>query len=114
MARQTANYLQASGRDWEKARAAALIRDEYQCQAQRFGLSKEPCCAPKRKLVVHHIKWRIHGGTHDLDNLITLCHEHHAVIHPHLRFQLKEGEPKARLLGEWENPVIGDEYGIEL
>ena len=69
-------------RIWVKARTAAFLRDEYQCQAHKLGLCDKPCQAPKRKLTVHHIKWRIHGGTHDLDNLITLCYEHHAVIHP--------------------------------
>ena len=43
-------------------------------------------------LVVHHLQYRINGGTHDLDNLLTLCHRHHADIHPHLRFQLPDVE----------------------
>jgi len=83
------NYLPASGRDWVKARTTALIRDHYQCQAHQLGLCDEPCQAPRRKLCVHHIKRRIDGGTHDLDNLITVCYAHHCDIHPHLLKQKK-------------------------
>lgn len=88
MARQK-GYLSVTGRDWIKARTAALIRDDYKCQAHKLGLSHEPCQAPKRKLCVHHIIRRVDGGTHDLDNLITVCYEHHCAIHPHLLKQMK-------------------------
>jgi hypothetical protein len=27
------------------------------------------------------------GGMHDLDNLITLCRDHHITLHPHMRFE---------------------------
>ena len=29
----------------------------------------------------HHIVYRIHGGTDDLDNLVLLCHRHHRMVH---------------------------------
>ncbi len=38
-------------------------------------------------LHVHHIVERQAGGTHDPDNLITICREHHVRIHPHMRFE---------------------------
>jgi 5-methylcytosine-specific restriction endonuclease McrA len=83
------NYLPASGESWQKARMRALVRDDFTCQAHQIGVCDEPCGEDRlHKLVVHHIKYRINGGTHDLDNLITVCHKHHADIHPHLRFQL--------------------------
>lgn len=85
------HYLPASGESWQKARMRALVRDNFTCQAYQLGLCDEPCAEDHlNKLAVHHIKYRINGGTHDLDNLITLCHKHHADIHPHLRFQLPD------------------------
>lgn len=109
--KHSANYLPAKGRDWEKARSVALIRDDYKCKAHTLGLCDEPCQAPKRKLIVHHIKFRIRGGTHELDNLITLCHEHHACIHPHLRFELENpplelGECEKKELAGWQPKVL--------
>jgi len=29
----------------------------------------------------HHIVYRMHGGTDDLDNLVLLCHRHHRMVH---------------------------------
>lgn len=80
MGRRT--YLACSGEEWEKARMRALVRDEFQCQ--------HPGCTEGslRLLEVHHIRQRIHGGTHDLENLITLCRLHHAERHPHLTRQV--------------------------
>lgn len=82
-------YLQCTGDSWTKARMRALVRDNFQCQAHKLGLGE---CSENRlnRLAVHHIKMRINGGTHDLDNLLTVCHFHHAEIHPHLKFQLRE------------------------
>lgn len=77
MGRRT--YLACSGDEWEKARMRALVRDEFRCQ--------HPGCSESnlRLLEVHHIRQRVHGGTHELENLVTLCRLHHAVLHPHLR-----------------------------
>lgn len=81
-------YLQASGEVWEKARMRALVRDDFTCQAHKLGLCAESCTENRlRFLHIHHMQERQHGGTHDLDNLITLCREHHEQIHPHMRFE---------------------------
>lgn len=82
------NYLPCSGESWEKARMQCLVRDNFTCQ--------HPSCKENRLrfLQVHHIKMRINGGSHDLDNLITLCREHHAEIHPHMKFELSEKDNK--------------------
>jgi 5-methylcytosine-specific restriction endonuclease McrA len=87
MPRRRRTYLQCEGEDWEKARMRALVRDDFRCQ--------HPGCTETRlrRLEVHHIQQRIHGGTHDLENLITLCKEHHADQHPHLRRELESREP---------------------
>lgn len=40
---------------------------------------------------VHHIVYRSHGGTNDVDNLIGVCREHHDQIH-------NENWPKEKVL----------------
>lgn len=73
------HYLQCRGEVWEKVRMRCLVRDNFQCQVSNCTETR------LRYLQVHHKQWRIHGGTHDLDNLVTLCRVHHAELHPHMR-----------------------------
>lgn len=81
------HYLQCTGEEWEKARMRCLVRDNFQCQAI-------DCTETRlRFLQVHHKQWRVHGGTHDLNNLITLCQVHHVEQHPHLRTHLTASTP---------------------
>lgn len=83
MAKKQANYLQASGPEWDRQRMRAMVRDDFYCLAHELGLCKEPCTENRpRFLQVHHKEMRINGGSHDLDNLITVCRAHHAQIHP--------------------------------
>lgn len=90
-------YLQCKGEEWEKARMRALVRDDFTCQFARLGLEEVASCThahPEnrlRKLQVHHLKKRINGGTHDDENLITICTAHHMEIHPHMKLDLKGG-----------------------
>lgn len=51
-----------------RIKAQVLVRDQFTCQ--RCGLSKAQHNAG---LEIHHKIKRMDGGTHDLDNLITLC-----------------------------------------
>lgn len=81
------HYLQCTGEDWEKARMCCLVRDNFQCQI--LGCTETRL----RFLQVHHKQWRIHGGTHDLDNLITLCRLHHIQQHPHMQWVLVADDP---------------------
>ena len=64
---------------WNTQRKRALQRDRTQCQI----CGDFPGC-PYTKLHVHHIIHREHGGTDDLENLITLCDLCHACCHLHL------------------------------
>ena len=64
-----ANY---PARDREQYRLIILRRDNHTCQ--HCGKSEE-------RLYVHHIMPREHGGTDDLDNLTTLCHDCHQKVH---------------------------------
>ena len=82
-------YLQARGEAWEKARMRVLVRDDFTCQAHKLGLCTEPCGETRlRFLQVHHRRQRHQGGTHVLDNLITICRVHHIQIHPHMAYDL--------------------------
>ena len=87
-------YLQCTGEEWEKVRMRILVRDGFTCQAHRLGLGDVEHCSEDdpetrvRHLHVHHIKQRQHGGTHDPDNLITVCRLHHHEIHPHMKFEV--------------------------
>lgn len=82
------NYLPCEGEAWQKARMRALVRDNFTCQ--------HPGCEETRlgHLEVHHIRQRVHGGTHALENLQTLCRRHHADVHPHLRHILAADPPE--------------------
>jgi len=80
------NYLKLNTEVWKKARLQALVRDNFNCQAHQLDLCNTLCGESRLSyLHVHHIKMRINGGTHDLDNLITLCKHHHEQIHPWMK-----------------------------
>lgn len=87
------NYPQCSGPEWDRIRIFAMARDNCTCQFHKLNLApiENVCTLEKpedrpRHLQVHHIQRRINGGTHDMDNLITICTAHHEHIHPHMRF----------------------------
>lgn len=76
----------------------ALVRDDFKCRAHELGVCEEPCQETRvRFLQVHHIIERQYGGDHSLDNLITVCREHHADIHPHMRFEESCKQPEFEL-----------------
>jgi 5-methylcytosine-specific restriction endonuclease McrA len=86
-------YLQLNNDGWKKARMRALVRDNFICQAHQLGMCDSLCTETRlHMLEVHHIKMRIQGGTHELENLITLCKQHHQNIHPWMKrlFPLKK------------------------
>ncbi len=53
--------------DWDRRRLDCLQRDSHSCRL----------CASTQRLHVHHIKPISFGGSHSLQNLITLCHACH-------------------------------------
>jgi len=63
-----------------ETRLAVLERDNHTCTV----------CGSKEYLYVHHIEHKKHGGTHDMNNLTTLCEECHAEQH--------KGEPVYNLM----------------
>jgi 5-methylcytosine-specific restriction endonuclease McrA len=60
----------------QAVREHVLKRDAYRC---RF------CGQSNNHLHVHHIVYRSQGGPHEGWNLITLCDEHHALVHSNKR-----------------------------
>lgn len=55
----------------------ASLRDEGECQE----MTSTGKCRSRFFTDIHHIVRRCDGGTHDLDNLITLCKYHHQRRH---------------------------------
>lgn len=53
--------------DWSERQARCLERDGHQCRL----------CGSRERLHVHHVKPISFGGTHTLQNLITLCRRCH-------------------------------------
>lgn len=54
-------------------RRAVLHRDGLRCVV--------PGCRCRLWLDVHHLRARASGGTHDEANLVTLCSQHHRLVH---------------------------------
>ena len=67
-------------------RELAFKRDNWTCRL--YGVVGHECVGP---LVAHHIVLRSQGGTHDVDNLATLCDQAHRWVHANPN--------QARLLG---------------
>lgn len=59
---------------WGQARLACFERDNYRCQA--------PECRVRWPLEAHHLDPLAAGGAeYELDNLLTLCRDHHIEEH---------------------------------
>jgi hypothetical protein len=61
--------------EWDDIRRAVFARDGYQCRN---------CKASGVELHCHHVVPLSRGGETHPDNLVTLCAECHARVHPHL------------------------------
>jgi hypothetical protein len=64
-----------------------------------------PGCEGKRFVEAHHVEHWIRGGETNLDNLISLCHRHHRLVHER-GWSLRVGED-----GE---PQFSNEYGVAI
>jgi 5-methylcytosine-specific restriction endonuclease McrA len=69
-------------------RRQVLARDRHRCQS--------PGCPHTRFLEIHHKIPRAQGGSHDPENLITLCSACHARVHRHPASQVLAREKEAR------------------
>jgi len=61
--------------EWDRNRDRAIRRDQYRCQYCRRH------DGPFVDLHVHHIQPISNGGTHELENLATLCNDCHTTLH---------------------------------
>lgn len=74
--RPKSEVYNVSLQEWYRARARALVRDDFICQK---------CGSSTSRMNVHHKIKRRDGGSHDIKNLITLCGSCHAKEHNHKR-----------------------------
>jgi len=70
-------WVSRNSAEWDRAREQALKRDQYRCQA----CTAHPGKTSGVDLQVHHIHPIDDGGTHRLDNLLTLCNSCHWTVH---------------------------------
>jgi ATP-dependent DNA helicase RecQ len=68
-------------------------------------------CDEKDHLNVHHIIPKSHGGTNEVNNLITLCSVHHAAKHPET--QLKYFSYAVFKIRNYFNKVMRDIFNLE-
>lgn len=71
-----------------KRRDDALYRKNRIIAYERAGGLREVCGAPA--VEIHHIMFRSHCGTSDLDNLICLCRSCHEMAHGTNAKQMRE------------------------
>ncbi|SDM18188.1 HNH endonuclease [Halogranum gelatinilyticum] len=65
--------------DWDRRRKAVYRKDDYMCQ--HCGRKGGP--RGNAELHAHHIVPKSRGGSHELDNLTTLCQSCHSDVHGH-------------------------------
>lgn len=70
---QGREYQEGPTLDYYNTKQYVLARDRYKCQAKLSGCSE--------KLHVHHITFRRNGGSDAERNLVTLCVNHHDMLH---------------------------------
>ena len=83
---------------WQRVRALALMRDQGMCAECMRRFRAGYGIRPKRAEMVHHIipvKERPDLAL-QLENLVSLCYEHHEQLHPERR-QAREPEKPAGL-----------------
>lgn len=65
--------------DWDRRRKKVYRRDNYECQ----NCGSKGGAYGNTELHAHHIVPKSKGGTHQLTNLQTLCHDCHRRVHGH-------------------------------
>lgn len=77
-----------SGGVTEDTARSVLQRDGFACQARAWGFATGSRC--EGRLHVHHRRLRSQGGSHEPENLLTLCDFHHRLAHDVLRAEAEE------------------------
>jgi len=104
MAKSAVREISRDSAKWESARAQALQRDQRRCQYCR----KTEAYDSSLDLQVHHIKPVSEGGTHDLENLVTLCNKCHWRLHNNFE---SEEYLRPELLNEYEAMTVSPKVG---
>ncbi|MBC8276309.1 MAG: HNH endonuclease [Chloroflexi bacterium] len=91
-------YQEGNQKGFYNVKAYVLHRDNYTCQNCK-GKSHErkvsEALTPRKKLCVHHIRFRSEKGTDTPSNLITLCKKCHADVHDgRIEFKSKSSKTK--------------------
>ncbi len=73
LARVFASVIGAPRSMTPKLRAAVRTRDRGRCVV--------PGCRHVRFVDLHHLRWRVDGGANTVENVISLCTQHHARLH---------------------------------
>jgi len=76
-------------------RRRVLARDGGHCR----------CCGSRRRIMVHHIRYRSHGGRTRVWNLISLCVSCHALVHAGLLILAGKRASDIRFLGSDGEPL---------
>lgn len=101
--------------DWDARREAVMERQRYWCgRCGRYAGDVD-------EMQVHHLQWLSRGGDNALDNLVALCADCHALMHPTNdgmtgdwrsapMFPDPDGDPRVAVV---RRPVRGRERGTE-
>jgi Holliday junction DNA helicase RuvB len=76
-------------------RRRVLARDGYRCR----------CCGSRQRLMVHHVRFRSHGGATRMSNLVTLCVRCHALVHDGLLVLVGDDAATLRFEDATKRPV---------
>ena len=79
---------------WRNLREQALRRDNYYCQTCMKLVEMGKMIRPRNATMVHHLKPRsLYPDLElDLDNLVSLCGQHHNQEHPERGFKRERKE----------------------
>lgn len=94
---------------WQANRRRALTRDSNECQICEGSVGRISESGDKKEAHVHHRLPLSHGGTHELDNLQTLCKDCHQQIHANGRSEAEDiGYDQALLTAREREIIAGD------
>lgn len=95
--------------DWDERRRVVYQRDEYQCQ----NCGRRGGAAGNAELHCHHIVPKSKGGSHDMNNLVTLCRDCHNQVHDHHIPKMSEvssgGQSQNAGLDDWQSSTQASE-----